>query len=343
MVAESVRLIKGVAETAATPILFRSIARKPSQTYYDSMLKAVVTGGAGFIGSHLADALLAKDYAVTVIDDLKTGSRANITHLEGKIDFVEGSILDDTALAKAFDSATFVFHQAAIPSVPKSVKDPLASHEANATGTLKVLLMAREKKVKRVIYAASSSVYGDTPILPKHEGMPPNPLSPYGVQKYVGEAYMQQFYRLFGLETVALRYFNIYGPRQNPDSEYAAVIPRFIRLMKRGEQPHVNGDGTATRGFTYIQDAVSANLCAAEALNAAGEVFNIAGRGQTSINELVSKINAELGTSITPEYGPERSGDIKHSYADISKAEKILGYAPETSLEEGLHKTAGSL
>ncbi len=307
------------------------------------MQKVVVTGGAGFIGSHIADALLAKGYAVTVIDDFKTGNRANIAHLDGKIEFIEGSILNEGLLHQALSGATYVFHQAAIPSVPKSVKDPLASHEANATGTLKVLLAAREEKVKRVIYAASSSVYGDTPTLPKHEGMPPNPLSPYGLQKYVGEAYMQQFYRLYGLETVSLRYFNIYGPRQNPDSEYAAVIPRFIRLMKRGERPHVNGDGSATRAFTFIQDAVAANLRAAEAEGVAGDVFNVAGRGQTSITELLAHINKVLGTSIEPEFGPERAGDIKHSYADISKAEKMLGYAPATSLEEGLKKTAESL
>lgn len=305
--------------------------------------KAVVTGGAGFIGSHIADALLTNGYAVTVIDDLKTGNRANIAHLEGKIEFVEGSILDDAALAKALEGAVYVFHQAAIPSVPKSVKDPLASHEANATGTLKLLLAAREAQVKRVIYAASSSIYGDTPTLPKHEGMPPNPLSPYGAQKYIGEAYMQQFFRLYGLETVSLRYFNIYGPRQNPDSEYAAVIPRFIKLMKNGEKPKVFGDGGATRSFTYVSDAVAANLLAAEAPGVAGEVFNTAARAQTSINELIEKMNAIFGTSITAEYLPERVGDIKHSYADISKAGRMLGYAPAVSLEEGLRLTSASL
>lgn len=307
------------------------------------MQKAVVTGGAGFIGSHIADALLAKGYAVTVIDDFKTGNRANIAHLEGKIEFIEGSILDEGLLHKALDGATFVFHEAAIPSVPKSVRDPLASHEANATGTLKVLLAARDAKVRRVIYAASSSYYGDTPTLPKHEGMPPNPLSPYGAQKYIGEAYTQQFFRLYGLETVSLRYFNIYGPRQNPDSEYAAAVPRFIKKIKKGERPQVFGDGSATRSYTYIDDAVAANLLAAETKGIAGEVFNIAAQNQTSVNELIEKINAVLGTSTAAEYVAERPGDIKHSYADISKAQKMLGFAPKVSLEEGLKLTAASL
>lgn len=307
------------------------------------MLKTVVTGGAGFVGSHLVDALLAKGFAVTVLDDFKTGRRENIAHLAGRIEIIEGSILDEAVLAHAFDGATYVFHQAAIPSVPKSVKDPLASHEANATGTLKVLLAAREKGVKRVIYAASSSVYGDTPILPKHESLPPNPLSPYGLQKYVGEAYMQQFFRLYGLETVSLRYFNIYGPRQNPDSEYAAVIPRFLKLMKNGGRPDVFGDGSATRSFTYVSDAVAANLLAAEATGVAGEAFNIAAPAQTSITELITAMNAVLGTSVEAEYLPERQGDIKQSYADISKATRMLGYSPAVSLEEGLRRTAEGL
>ena len=306
-------------------------------------IKAVVTGGAGFIGSHLVEALLVRGYRVTVVDDLSTGNRANIAHVLDQIDFIEGSILDESVLAQSFAGATYVFHQAAVPSVPKSLNDPLTSHEANATGTLKVLLAARDAKVSRVIYAASSSYYGDTPTLPKHEEMPPNPLSPYATQKYMGEAYMQQFHTFYGLETVCLRYFNIFGPRQDPDSEYSAVIPRFIKLMKGGEVPTINGDGSGSRGFTYVSDCVAANILAAEAPGVAGEVFNVSGGTRTTLNELVTAINTLLGTSVVPNYGSPRPGDILHSHADISKAQKALGYTPEVSLEEGLKRTAASL
>lgn len=305
--------------------------------------KIVITGGAGFIGSHIVDALLERGHQVCVIDDLSTGKKENIAHVLDKIEFIEGSILDDAALNRALTGASVIFHEAAVPSVPKSVRDPLTSHNANATGTLKVLLAARDLGVKRVIYAASSSYYGDTPTLPKHEGMPPNPLSPYALQKYVGEAYMQQFFKLYGLETVCLRYFNIFGPRQDPQSEYAAVIPRFIRLMKKGEQPAIFGDGETTRGFTYVSDAVAANMLAMETADAAGEVFNTAGDGQTSLNELIALINKMLGTAIEPTYTDPRPGDIKHSFADISKAGKMLGYKPQVSLEEGLRKTAEAI
>ena len=304
---------------------------------------AVVTGGAGFIGSHLVDALLERGATVRVIDDLSTGRKENIAHVLDRIEFIQDTILNGEVLAEVFAGASYVFHQAAVPSVPKSVADPMTSHNANATGSLNVLLAARDAKVARVVCAASSSYYGDTPTLPKEETMPPNPLSPYGLQKYVSEAYAMQFNRLYGLETVALRYFNIYGPRQDPNSEYSAVVPLFIKHMKAGKAPNINGDGTASRGFTYISDAVAANLLAAQTPGVAGEVFNVSGTGQTSVNELVEKINAILGTSLQPTHGAERLGDIKHSFADISKAARMLGYVPQVSLEEGLTRTAETI
>lgn len=303
----------------------------------------VVTGGAGFIGSHIVDALLARGASVRVIDDLSTGRKENISHVLDRIEFIHDTILKPEVLAKAFEGVDCVFHQAAIPSVPKSIKDPLASHNANTTGSLNVLLAARDAEVRRVICAASSSYYGDTPTLPKDETMPPNPLSPYALQKYVEEKYATMFYKLYGLETVALRYFNIYGPRQDPNSEYSAVIPLFIKKMKAGQSPTINGDGTASRGFTFIDDTVAANLLAAQAPGVAGEVLNISGIGQTSINDLITKINAMLGTAIIPSHGPERQGDIKHSYADISKAERMLGWKPAVSFEEGLRRTAETI
>ncbi len=305
--------------------------------------KVVVTGGAGFIGSHLCDELVARGYRVVVVDDLYSGAEKNIEHLRGAVEFRQGSILDETLLKEVCSGAKYVFHQAAMPSVPRSIMEPVASHEANATGTLKVLVAAREAGVSRVVYAASSSYYGDTPTLPKVETMSPNPLSPYALQKYAGEAYAKQFHTFYGLETVSLRYFNIYGPRQNPDSEYSAVIPKFIKIMKSGQQPTINGDGSGSRGFTYVTDAVAANLLAAETPGVAGEVFNVAGRGRTTLSELVAAINTVLGTSIAPIYGTGRAGDILHSEADIAKAESRLGYNPAVSLLHGLEKTAASI
>jgi nucleoside-diphosphate-sugar epimerase len=305
--------------------------------------KAVITGGAGFIGSHLADALLARGYSVCIVDNLSTGRIENIGHIMDNIEFVKGSILDETILDHAFSGASYVFHLAAVPSVPKSIQDPLTSHEANATGTLKVLIAARAAKVQRVIYAASSSFYGDTPTLPKHEDMPAQPLSPYALQKYSGEAYMEQFYKLYGMETISLRYFNIYGPRQDPSSEYSAVIPRFIKMMKHGERPTIYGDGTNSRGFTYVSDAVAANMLAIEAPGVAGHVFNVSGGTRTTLDELVAAINHELGTSIEPIHGVPRAGDISHSHADVSKAGAMLGFVPVVSLAEGLKKTAATI
>jgi len=303
---------------------------------------AVITGGAGFIGSHIADALLARGARVKIIDDLSSGRRENVAHLLGEIEFIEDSILNADMLKKAFSGVDFVYHQAALASVPRSVADPLSSHMVNTTGTLQVLLAARDADVKRVIHAASSSYYGDTPTLPKHEGMPPNPISPYGLQKFVAEKYMQLFHTLYGLETVALRYFNIFGPRQNPDSEYAAVIPRFIRMLKNGEAPVVYGDGSASRDFTFIEDAVEANLLAADAPEAAGLVLNIAGGNQYTVNQLLEILQKIIGTRLAPVYGERRQGDIEHSYADISKARKILGYEPKVDFETGLLRTVES-
>lgn len=304
---------------------------------------AVVTGGAGFIGSHLVDALLARGATVRVIDNLSTGKRENIAHVLDKIEFTEGSILDSETLARVMQGADYVFHQAAVPSVPKSVKDPETTHEANATGSLKVYIAARDAKVKRVVYAASSSFYGDTPTLPKDETMPANPLSPYALQKYVGERYAWMFYSLYGLETVALRYFNIYGPRQDPHSEYSAVIPLFIASLKKGTPPTIFGDGTTSRDFTFVTDAVQANLLAAVTPGIAGEVFNCAGGRRVSLTELVAELQKQMGTDVTPIHADERVGDIKHSYADCSKAERLMGYKPQVAFEDGLAKTIASV
>ena len=303
----------------------------------------VVTGGAGFIGSHLVDALVECGASVRVIDDLSTGKKENLATVMDRIEFIEDSILNTDVLARVMTGATYVFHEAAVPSVPKSVRDPLTSHNANATGSLHVLLAARDAKVKRVVVAASSSFYGDTPTLPKDETMPPNPLSPYALQKFVGEKYAMQFYILYGLETVALRYFNIYGPRQDPHSEYSAVIPRFIRMLKAGQAPTVFGDGTGSRDFTFVTDAVAANLLAATTPAAAGEVFNCAAGRQVTLNELIAILQQQLGTNLTPTFQDPRPGDIKHSFADISKARRILGFAPEVTFEEGLKRTAETI
>lgn len=303
----------------------------------------VVTGGAGFIGSHIVDALLERGASVRVIDDLSSGKKENIAHVLDRIEFVEDSILNTEALNAVMKGAHLVFHEAAVPSVPKSVKDPQTSHDANATGSLKVLIAARDAGVKRLVYAASSSFYGDTPTLPKDESMPANPLSPYALQKYVGERYAQMFSSLYGIETVALRYFNIYGPRQDPHSEYSAVIPKFIRLLKSGGTPTIYGDGETSRDFTFVADAVAANMLAATTPGISGEVFNCAGGRRVTLNELVAELQKQLGTSVTPEYAENRPGDIKHSYADCSKAERMMGYKSQVSFEEGVARTIASL
>ena len=304
--------------------------------------KAVVTGGAGFIGSHLADELAKQGYHVVILDDLSTGKKENIAGLlnQDNVEFVEGNITDLPMLRKLFQCVDYIFHQAAIPSVPRSIKNPLASHEANLTGTLNVLLAARDNGVKKVIYASSSSVYGDIPTLPKREDMIPNPQSPYAVTKLAGEYYCHVFRQAYALPTACLRYFNVYGPRQDPNSQYAAVIPRFIKRVSQGSSPIIFGDGEQTRDFTFIKDVVQANILAAES-NASG-IFNIGKDERTTINQLAELIIRLIGNNIKPIHEEPRPGDIRHSLADISRA-RAFTYNPKYSLEEGLTETISSL
>ena len=305
------------------------------------MRKVIVTGGAGFIGSHLAGELLKRGYQVIILDDLSTGKRGNIEPIliQSNIQFIEGSVTDLPLLNKLFQNVSYVFHLAAIPSVPRSVEDPLISHDVNITGTLNVLLAAEHNKVKKVIYASSSAVYGDTPTLPKREGMPPNPQSPYAVTKLAGEYYCQVFFEVFGLPIICLRYFNVYGPRQDPSSQYAAVIPRFIDRLFRGESPIIFGDGEQTRDFTFVKDAAEANILATES-DATG-VFNVGTGRRVSINKLARLITRLMDKDRKPIHQKARPGDVKHSLADISKA-KQFGYNPKYNLEEGLRETIGS-
>ena len=301
----------------------------------------LITGVGGFIGSSLARALLSRGEKVRGVDDFSTGNRQNIEGILDRIDFHEADIADLDAMHRACAGVDFVLHQAAIPSVPKSVLDPLGSNRANIDGTVNVLVAARDAKVKRVVYAASSSAYGDTPTLPKHEAMKPDPISPYAVAKLASEQYMISFYRCYQLETVALRYFNIFGPRQDPSSPYSGVLAKFITQMLRGEQPTIHGDGEQSRDFTYIDNAVEANLlaCHAPAARAAGQVFNVATGRRVTLNETFKLLQGLTSCKGQPNYGPERGGDIKHSLADISKAEAGLGYKPRVHFEEGLRRT----
>ena len=303
--------------------------------------RVVITGGAGFIGSNLAEEL-ATSNSVIIIDDLSTGKKENIASLlqNDNVKFIQGSILDLKLLQKSFRGIDFVFHQAALPSVPRSIEDPRASNDANITGTLNVLLAARDNKVKKVVYASSSSVYGDTPTLPKSEDMPTNPQSPYALTKLVGEYYCCIFHQIYRLPTICLRYFNVYGPRQDPTSQYAAVIPRFIARTLRDKSPVIYGDGNQTRDFTYIKDVTQANVVAA--VDDATGIFNI-GRGERiSINHLAETILNIMEKDLPPVYEPPLPGDIEHSLADISKARKI-GYNPEYDLETGLKQTIVSV
>lgn len=299
----------------------------------------VVTGGAGFIGSHLVTRLLAEGHAVRVVDNFSTGRQANLAHLNGVYTLHQSSVTDKAALLAAFDGADYVYHQAALPSVPRSVEDPLETHEQCATGTLNVLLAARDCGVRRVIYAASSSAYGDADNAHKEESLPPRPLSPYGVAKLTGEYYCQVFSQVYGLETVALRYFNVFGPRQDPNSKYSAVIPLFITAILEDRPPLINGDGLQSRDFTYIDNVVQGNLLAAKAPAANGQVINMATGGQISLLNLVEKINTLTGKAIQPIHGPERAGDIRHSSASIAKAQRLLGYAPQVDFDTGLART----
>ena len=301
----------------------------------------LITGIAGFIGSSLARAVLSRGDQVRGVDNFATGNRENIAEIPDRIDFREADICDLDAMHKACAGVDFILHQAAIPSVPKSVGDPLGSNRANVDGTVNVLVAARDAKVKRVVYAASSSAYGDTPTLPKHENMKPDPISPYAVAKLASEHYMISFYRCYGLETVCLRYFNIFGPRQDPSSPYSGVLAKFITQMLRGEQPTINGDGEQSRDFTYIDNAIEANLLAstAPAQKAAGQMFNVATGRRVTLNETFKALRDLTGYKGQPEHGPDREGDVKHSLADISKAEAGLGYRPKVNFEEGLRRT----
>jgi nucleoside-diphosphate-sugar epimerase len=301
----------------------------------------LITGIGGFIGSSLARALLAKNEQVRGVDNFATGKRENLQEILSRIDFREADILDLDAMHNASAGVDFVLHQAAIPSVPKSVLDPVGSNQANVDGTVNVLVAARDAKVKRVVYAASSSAYGDTPTLPKHEAMTPDPISPYAVAKLASERYMISFFRCYRLETVSLRYFNIFGPHQDPSSQYSGVLAKFITQMLRGEQPSIYGDGEQSRDFTYIDNAVEANLlaCHASPSQAAGKVFNVATGRRVTLNETFQLLRGMTSYKGQPNYGPERGGDIKHSLADISQAEKYLGYKPKVDFEEGLRRT----
>jgi len=310
---------------------------------YDETLMAtyLITGVAGFIGSALARAVLAQGDQVRGIDNLSTGRRENLAEILARIDFQEADVLDLPALYDACRGVDYVLHQAAIPSVPKSVLDPLASNRANLDGTVNLLMAARDAKVKRVVYAASSSAYGDTPTLPKHEDMAPNPISPYAVAKLASEHYMISFYRCYGLQTVCLRYFNIFGPRQDPGSPYSGVLAKFITQMLKGEQPTILGDGKQSRDFTYVDNAVEANLlaCSVPAMEVAGRVFNVATGRRFDLNETFQILKKLTGYPGKVNYGPERAGDVKHSLADLSRATRHLGYTPKVDFEEGLRRT----
>ena len=301
---------------------------------------ALVTGGAGFIGSHIASALAASGARVRIIDDLSTGYRENIEEIGGDVDFIQGSVADEAALNRAIEGAELVFHEAAIPSVPRSVENPRQTHVASVDSTFSLLLAAKENNVRRIVYAASSSAYGDQPTLPKVETMLPEPLSPYAVAKLVGEHYCQVFTRVYGLETVSLRYFNVFGPRQDPSSQYSGVISRFISALLGGEVPVIYGDGEQSRDFTYIGNVVDANLKAAESAKAVGHVINIANGERISLNQLLRELQDLTGkTNVTADYQPTRAGDVKHSLADISRARDLLGYEPKIDLRQGLSLT----
>src|ERR1035441_3494685 len=305
------------------------------------MAKFLVTGAAGFIGSSLVRALLKNGAQVRGIDNFATGRRENLAEVAGKSDFREADILDLDAMHAACDGVDYVLHQAAIPSVPKSVLDPLGSNRTNVDGTVNVLVAARDAKVKRVVYAGSASAYGDTPTLPKYEAMNPSPISPYAVAKLASELYMISFYRCYGLETVCLRYFNIFGPRQDPSSAYSGVLAKFSMQMLQGEQPTIFGDGETSRDFTYIDNAVSANLlaCSAPAAECAGRVFNCATGQRTTLNETFDALKELTGYAGAVKYAPERGGDIKHSLADITQAQTHLGYKVLVNFEDGLRRT----
>jgi nucleoside-diphosphate-sugar epimerase len=308
--------------------------------------KYLISGGAGFIGSHIAEALLKRNEEVRVFDNLATGNQSNLQALQnlpGTVEFIQGDVRDRDAVKAAVKGVEVVFHQAALASVSRSIAQPVASLETNINGTQNVLLAARDAGVRRVVYASSSSVYGNTPILPKHEEMPTLPMSPYAVQKLTGELLCRVFTRVYGIETVALRYFNVFGPRQDPASEYAAVIPRFLTALLEKRRPIVFGDGEQTRDFTYIENVVQANLLASTSTDAVGEAFNIGCGERISLNRILQIVSELLGIQVDAEYREQRPGDVRDSLADINKAQGLLGYTPTVNFREGLERTLASL
>jgi nucleoside-diphosphate-sugar epimerase len=305
------------------------------------MDKFLVTGGAGFIGSNICRRLVADGCFVRVLDNLLTGKKANLSGIIDKVDFVEADAGDAEAARAALDGVDVVLHQAALPSVPRSVSDPAATHRHCVDATFTLLLAARDAKVRRFVYAASSSAYGDSPTLPKVEAMPPKPLSPYAAAKLAGEFYCSTFHEVFGIETVSLRYFNVFGPRQDPASQYAAAIPAFVTAILSDRRPTVYGDGEQSRDFTYIDNVVEANILAARAKKTAGEAVNVACGQAVTVNRIIDRINALAGKDIRPVYTDPRPGDVKHSLADITAARELLGYEPLVDFDSGLQKALG--
>jgi nucleoside-diphosphate-sugar epimerase len=306
-------------------------------------VRTLVTGGAGFIGSHLARRLVGDGHEVRVIDNFSTGSRANLADLADSIELIEGDMQSYERVHNAVNGCEVVFHEAALPSVPRSIQDPLTSNAVNVIGTLNLLLASRDSGVRRVVFASSSSIYGSDLTLPKREDLAPRPIAPYAVAKLASEGYCSSFSQVYGLETVALRYFNVFGPKQDPLSQYAAVIPKFITALLEGRPPVVNGDGEQSRDFTYIDNVIDANLLAASAPDASGHTFNIACGDRISLNRLLDDLRQIIGVEIEANYVEARPGDVKHSLADITKAEEILGYRPAIDFSEGLQRTVASL
>ena len=304
-------------------------------------MNCLVTGGAGFIGSHIVRGLLERGHSVRVLDNFSTGTRANVVEIAESIELVEGDIRSFHIVREAVEGVDVIFHQAALPSVPRSIKDPITTHEVGVNGTLNLLQAARDCGVGRVIFASSSSIYGNNPVLPKHEELIPAPMSPYAVSKLTCEHYLHVAHELYGLETVALRYFNVFGPRQDPTSQYSAVIPRFIQMMRRGERPTIYGDGEQSRDFTYVDNVVHANLLVATAESGvSGRVFNAACHDRITLNQLVATLNETLGTTIAARYAEPRLGDVRHSFAAIDRLREAVGYEPRVGFAEGIRRAA---
>ncbi|MCE1248863.1 MAG: SDR family oxidoreductase [Firmicutes bacterium] len=299
----------------------------------------LVTGGAGFIGSNVSSELVARGFRVRIFDNFSTGRESNLEEIKDKIELIRGDLTVFPEVEEAVKGVDVILHLGALGSVPRSINNPIASHHANVSGTLNILTAAKDNGVKRVVYSSSSSVYGDTEVLPKVETMAPNPRSPYAVTKMAAEYNCRVFYQIYGLETVCLRYFNIFGPRQNPNNQYAAVVPKFIKALISGGQPEIFGDGGQSRDFTFVENAVNANLLAATAKNAEGKVFNIACNTRVTVNYMAKKIGEYLGKEVNPTYRETRQGDVRHSLADIEQAKAILGYKPAVGIDEGLHRT----